>query len=219
LSEFTGTDRLRIMWSVSPSERGPDDEFYRRMLLPDNEIPVALPLHVVLVRTADVAIVLLGLDVYTTGLRFDVAVRIREPVEGRDLSESVFMMGPATEGLFRLGVEYADGRRTAIEGRAGSPDDVAIRAGAGSSSERSTDQSWWIHPLPPDGPLTFVVNCGALDIAETSTVIDGAPIAQAAASVVTLWPWSPPDFSDPGPPPPPEIPAGSWFAGGPRVAG
>ena len=201
------------MWSVSPGQREPDDESYRRYREPDNEIPVAVPMHVVLVRNADVAVVVLGLHAYTTGLRFDVAVRIREPLAGRDLSESVFGLGPVTEGRFRLGVEYADGRRTRIEGRSISPDDIAIRPGEGGSSERSTDQSWWIHPLPPAGALTFVVSCGAAEIPETQTVVDATPIAQAAASVVTLWPWSAPEFREPEPPPRPEVPAGSWFAG------
>jgi hypothetical protein len=53
--------------------------------------------------------------------------------------------------------------------------------------------------------------CAALGIAETSTVVDGTVIRPAAADVVTLWPWSPPDHDRP-PPPVPDLPPGSWFS-------
>jgi hypothetical protein len=213
LPSTTETDRLRIMWSAFSSDGPPDDEFWRRMSAPDNEIPVAVPLNVVLARTDDVAIALLGLQVYTTGLEFDLACRVRSGLRGRDLSELVFEHGRRTEGRLLLGVGFADGRRISnVEGR-GPESDVVFHPGGGGGGDRSVDQSWWMSPLPPDGPLTFVVDCAALGVTETSTVIDGSLIARAAAGVVTLWPWNPPDHGDHGPPPPPDLPAGSWFGG------
>jgi hypothetical protein len=57
---------LRRM-STASSRHGPDEEFLRRMSAPDNEVPVTLPVDVVLARTDDVAVALLGLQVYPPG--------------------------------------------------------------------------------------------------------------------------------------------------------
>jgi hypothetical protein len=206
------------MWSSFGSE-GPDDEVSRRMSAPDNEIPVAVPLNVLLARTDDVAVALLGLQAYSTGLTADLAVRVRNGLHGRGLSELVFDHGPIMAGRLLLGVQFADGRRASnVPNPGAAPDpwprsenDVVFHPGGGGGSDRSVDQSWWLSPLPPEGPLTFVISCGALGIPETSTVVDTGPIRRAASDVVTLWPWTRPDYGD-RPPPPPDVPEGSWFA-------
>lgn len=41
----------------------------------------------------------------------------------------------------------------------------------------------------------------------------GALIRRGAADVLTLWPWTAPNHGERLPPPPPDLPAGSWFAG------
>jgi hypothetical protein len=75
------------------------------------------------------------------------------------------------------------------------------------------DQSWWLSPVPPDGPLQIVVRCDPLGLPETVTSLDGTAVRAAAADVVELWPWEPPPaFWTPPPPPPPELPPDSWFA-------
>ena len=65
------------MWSVGVPGEQPDEDFYRRTSRPDNEVPVALPLNVVLARTDDAAVALIGLQVYSTGVAFQLAVRTR----------------------------------------------------------------------------------------------------------------------------------------------
>jgi len=202
------------MWSAFSQDGGPDPEFHRRMSAPENEIPVAVPLNTVLARTADAAVALTGLQVYSTGVSFTLAFRVRSPLEPahRGLSDLVFEHGPSA-GRFLLGIELADGRRASNVFGRDSDDGVVFHAGGGGGGELSVDQSWWLHPLPPEGPLRFVLGCAALGIEETSTVLDGAAIRRAAADVVTLWPWSPPDRDRP-PPPAPDLPSGSWFSGG-----
>jgi hypothetical protein len=111
-----------------------------------------------------------------------------------------------------LGVELADGRRGSnIHGR-GQSEDVVFHQGGGGGGELSVDQSWWLYPLPPDGPLRVVLSCAALGIGESSVELDGTAIRRAAADVVELWPWTAPDHGERPPPPPPDLPAGSWFA-------
>lgn len=204
------------MWSpVGTSEEPPDEEYFRRMGAPENELAVAVPVNTVLARTGDVAIALQRLSVYTTGVSFDLVVRRRPDVAragGRDLNELVWGHGPEG-GRFLLGVEFADGRRPSNLGdRIGPEDGIVFTQGGGSGGMASVDQAWWLHPLPPDGPLRFVVRCPELGIDELSTVLDGAEIRAAARGVVVLWPWAPPDSGPPERAAPPDLPDDSWFA-------
>ena len=50
----------------------------------------------------------------------------------------------------------------------------------------------WLWPLPPDGPLTFVLSLSERGIDESTTTIDAAKILTAAAHAENLW------ESDPG---------------------
>ena len=206
------------MWSTAGfSGEQPDPEFVRRMSPPENEIPVAIPLNSVLARTHDAAIALTGLQVYTTGVSFDLAVRVRSwPDEDRGgLSGLVFDHGRRRSRLL-LGVELADGRRASNVdgGRFGQdPSGVVFHPAGGGGGQLSVDQSWWLSPVPPEGPVRFVCSCGPLNIPETSVELDGTAMARAADEVVTLWPWVAPDVGERPPPPPPELPDQSWFAG------
>jgi hypothetical protein len=105
-----------------------DPEFLRRMSAPENEIPVAVPLNTLLARTADAAVALTGLQVYSSGVSFDLAFRVRSPLEPAHLGLSglVFERGPSS-GRFLLGIELADGRRASnVHGREPSPDVVTL---------------------------------------------------------------------------------------------
>ena len=203
------------MWTALSGDDGPDEDLLRRMNPPENEIPVALPANVLLSRTEDVAVALVGLQVYTTGVAFTLIVRARPSSEltgARDLNELIWQHGPAA-GRFLLGIELADGRR-ASGMRMGEPGTgLVFHSGGGSGDRASVEQTWWLSPLPPDGPVLFVVRCDDLGIGETVTELDGSAIRRAADDVVTLWPWEPPpQHRGPEPPRPPDVPADSWFA-------
>jgi hypothetical protein len=208
------------MWTTSTGG-APDEEWIRRMSAPDNEIPVAVPLNTVLARTEDVAVALLGLRVHTTGLAFDLAARVRPEAAGRvQLDDVLWGHRPGAGQTFLFGVEFADGRRasTAVPGGGvpvpglASGGDVVFSQGGGSGGPTSVDQSWWLAPLPPEGPLRFVVRCEALGIAETSVELDGAVIRRAADRVTELWPWAPTPEEEPPVQPLPDLPPDSWFA-------
>jgi hypothetical protein len=202
------------MWSVPfTSDDGPDAEYFRRMAPPENEIPVDVPVNAVLGRSADAAIALLRVQVYSTGVAFDVVIRARPGTLGMaELHELLWdhgFGGPAV--LF--GLQFADGRRVDNLERVGTMDDVVFTRGGGSGNEYSVDQGWWLHPLPPEGPIRAVVRAEALGIPETHTELDGAAILRAAADVVELWPWVPPVPARDERGLPPEVPPDSWFAG------
>ncbi len=86
---------------------------------PENEVPVLVPINTFFGRTDDVAVALLGLQVYTTGLLLDFTVRVRSQRGDRgrrmELLASGGGPGPyddrslAADRLL-FGAEYPDGR-------------------------------------------------------------------------------------------------------------
>lgn len=196
------------MWSGEP-----DDDLHRRAEPPENEVPVALPHNVLLARTDDVAVSLLGLQVCSTGVLFHVDVRVRASALRRldhRLNELVWAHGPRCS-RFLLGVEFSDGRRaSSLPG--GSSGGVLLQSRGGGGGETSIDQSWWLSPLPPEGPLHLVVRCPDLGLPESMVELDGGEIRRAAERVVVLWPWEPsPERSDLQARLP-DLPDDSWFA-------
>lgn len=182
---------------------------------PENELPVALPLDLVLVRTPDIAVALTRLQAYSTGLTLDLVVRLRPSslVRPDDRLNELLWHGRGGGAQFLFGVGFADGRR-ATNVRGARDSGMLLVSGSGSGGMSSVEQSWWLHPLPPEGPLTVAVRCDELGIEETVAELDGTAVRRAAERVVTLWPWEPPpEETFEREPPPLEVPAGSWFAG------
>ncbi len=203
------------MWTAMGDGDGPDEDYLRRAQAPENEIPAALPTTVVLARTDDAAVALFGVQVYTTGLSFTLVVRVRpsSPLgSGYALNELIWDHRPGG-GRFLLGVELSDGRRASSRPAPRRDGDLVFHPASGSGGEASVEQTWWLSPLPPDGPLHFVVRCPDLGLGETKTELDGSAVRRAAEDVVTLWPWEPPPEHRPSKPPPPDVPPDSWFAG------
>jgi hypothetical protein len=205
------------MWSVRLEDDESDDAYFRRIAPPENELPVALPQNVLLARTPDVAAALLRLQVYSTGVSFDLVVRARPSVTElvRRLDEVVWMHGPQ-RNRFMVGVELSDGRRASNLPSVGHAEDVLFAHRGSAGGEGSACQTWWLHPLPPEGPLRLVVRCDDLGISETAVELDGTAIRRASERVVVLWPWEAPR-SEPEeqPAPSPGLPLDSWFAAGP----
>lgn len=202
------------MWHAAFPDGEPDDDFLRRMSAPENEVPVALPMNRVLARSDRLAVALLGVQAYTTGVAFQLAVRVRAGAAdglGYRLGEIFWEQRPGVP-RFLLGVEFADGRRARSGPFPGRTGDLIFHQGGGGGGDTSIDQSWWLSPLPPDGPLRFVVRCPEIGVPETVVELDGGAVRRAGESAVVLWPWEPADRSTPEPPAPPDVPGDSWFA-------
>ncbi|GAB2696485.1 hypothetical protein [Thalassiella azotivora] len=198
----------------------PDDvEEVRWFDAPDNEVPTTVPVSAVVSRTAEVAVVLTGFDVSSTGVRFSVTVHRRGRRDtAQPLLGEVLQGDPLTGRVGLLvGVETADGRRASslAAWRPGPVVDgeraLTLREDGGHSDARTARTTYWLSPVPPSGLLRVVVACPPLGLDEAVLELDATPLAEAAASVVELWPWEPP--SDAGyEPAPPQLPEGSWFA-------
>lgn len=190
----------------------PDDVAQARMRFgpPDNEVPSAVGVSGVVGRSADAAILLVGLARYTTGLEIELAVRCRLDPDPADWTYSTFDAG------LLVGVELADGR-TAVAGRprwngapaADQPVLIHSRSGGGG---REWSGTLWLSPAPPPGDLVLVVANLALGVDESSFTVHAEALRAAADGVEVLWPREPdqarPDIRTPTP----DVPPGGWFA-------
>jgi len=167
----------------------------------DAVIPASVPAEVVLIRAEQVAVAAGSVRAYPNGFEFTVHIRLRrEDESGWPGHSDPFARHRPRRGTqrngdqLRLGVLYADGRRAATTGpHSGPPDDaddgrLVLQQGGGGGSGRSQDWDFWVHPLPPDGPVTLVASWAEHGIAESRAELDGAAIRAAAGRAVTLWP-------------------------------
>ena len=167
---------------------------------PDEVIPASVPGEWLLIRTEEVAVAIGSIRTYPNGFEFTAYVRMR----GKDNDEPSwhdpfdrYGRRASPGDALRLGLLYADGRRGATIGGLPWPHDhddperLFLQHGGSGGTARRWDGRFWVHPLPPPGPVTFVAawpECGA---AETRTELDGAAIRTAAARAVILWPEDP----------------------------
>jgi hypothetical protein len=179
----------------------------------DAVIPGSVPAEVVLIHTEQVAVAVGSVRAYPNGFEFTVLVRLRREDETRWPGHSdVFERSPrGTRGdgsQLRLGVLYADGRRAATTGERWRPRDdeddgrLVLQQGGGGGSSRGCDWDFWVHPLPPAGPVTLVASWLGQGVAESQAELDGTAIRAAAGRAVTLWPEEP-EFES----------GGSWRSG------
>jgi hypothetical protein len=117
-----------------------------------------------------------------------------------------------------LGLEYPNGHRASTLQDMQMPGPGAVAGGqqlvlvqqGGGGGEQSVDQTYWVSPLPPEGPVTFVLAWPAFGIPESRTVLDSAAIRAAADRSQLLWPPQP--AIEPPEPPSPPRPSSRWFA-------
>lgn len=165
---------------------------------PDHVIPGSVPGELLLIRTERVAVAIGSIRAYPNGFEFTALVRMRGEAEyGSGWSDPFDRMGRRgnTSGdVLQLGLLYADGRRAASGGGHFGSDKgervVLLPGGSGGTPQR-LDSNFWVYPLPPDGPVTFVASWPEHGVAETRAELDGAAIRAAVARAVILWPEEP----------------------------
>jgi hypothetical protein len=172
---------------------------------PDEVIPASVPGELLLIRTGQVALAIGSVRVYPNGFEFTAHVRVRRADADEPVWHDPFdrhRRGRQPPGdLLRLGLLYADGRRAATTGHwwpgeGADPGRLVLQQGGGGGNACRWDGEFWVHPLPPDGPVTFVASWPDYGVAETRAELDGSVIRAAAARAVILWPEEP--ESEPG---------------------
>ena len=158
----------------------------------DDVVPVTVPLDETLVRTGDWAVWLGEASVTADGMAFTLTIQGRaEQVEVERMHP---LHAPAGAGAPRFGVGFADGRKAVSGGfpaampTGDAATEIHLAPRSGSGGQRRWTQTYWLWPLPPEGPLTFAFEWTARAIAETTVTLDAAPLRAAAAGVVELWP-------------------------------
>jgi hypothetical protein len=175
---------------------------------PEDSFGVVVPLHLVLVQTADLAVAIPGATVYRNGFSFDLAIR-RAAAEadplGLDWALHWFgQQGAPPPEVLRVGVRFADGQKaTSLDDwwddvnlqdpQQPPPRGPVLLQHGGGGGERVWDLSYWVWPLPPEGPLVFVVEWPAQGVPLTQARVETAMIRQAAAQDERLWPAEPGD--------------------------
>jgi hypothetical protein len=170
---------------------------------PDGVIPGVARVGLFLIRSDEMAVAVGSMHGYPNGFEFTVHARLRHEqfVWGKSPLDS--LADPRTrqepEQALRLGVLYADGRRARTSSYRPIPvpadeDDgehlVLSEVGTGGT-ERQWDGCFWVHPLPPDGPVTFVASWLLYRVVEARQELDSSVIREAAGRAVILWPDQP----------------------------
>ncbi len=169
---------------------------------PDNVIPGALPLELLVAASQTAVVAVRGRAAYPTGFEFDLVARLRAmtpedgPRVGRFLvvSPDEITDGKLPPRFLRFGLEFSDGRKvTNLPGAGPGPfADPGVgpilwgRDGSGSNS--AWRQSYWVWPLPPPGPLKFVCAWPAFGIPESTASVDAAGVIDAATRATVVWP-------------------------------
>jgi hypothetical protein len=160
----------------------------------------------VLARTEALVIAVNRLVAYPTGLSIGV-VAFARTWGGFPESRGRHPFGwgePGSENDLRFGLLFTDGTKveSSLDSRYqwGSPPDLEqlstldrapapfmSPSGTSGSDGKTWHSGYWATPLPPRGPLTFVIQWLAADIAETSVTIDAESILEAAATDQAIW--------------------------------
>jgi hypothetical protein len=167
---------------------------------PDEVIPGSVPAELLLIRTEQAAVAVGSVRAYPNGFEFTLLTRLRTedetgPCLGDPLERHARDARERGEVL-RLGIMYADGRRTSTTGGHWRPDEddpeqLMLQQGGGGGSARHWDGNFWVYPLPPEGPVTFVASWLKYGVGETRAQLDGAAILEAAQRATVLWPQEP----------------------------
>jgi hypothetical protein len=160
---------------------------------PDNQLGVAVPLRVILLRTEELAILIDQVVAYTTGFSFRLAGRRRAGATLANERGFEHVLSPHHDDMDRLlvGIEFADGRKATnlTHGPTDSEGDgPMLMTGGGAAGGGRFDFQFWVWPLPPDGPLTFAIQWADQDVELTRAPVESSPIREAGALSEPLWP-------------------------------
>ncbi|KHD75281.1 hypothetical protein MB27_23755 [Actinoplanes utahensis] len=148
-----------------------------------------------LARSETAAVGLSGLVAYPNGFEFTVVAVLRDEDRAGRVFDHVFNRfrgdEPLTPQFLRLGIRFADGG--VVTNLSGTPpwdrgaDAPMLIGQSGGGGGRRYDMQHWVHPLPPPGPVTFVIEWPAYGITETRATLDGTLIRTAATQAISLW--------------------------------
>jgi hypothetical protein len=175
---------------------------------PEAELPGVVPSMLMLARNDDIAVAVGELRAYRHGFEFTLTTVLRlmeshadNPwlLDWRNLPADV---AEVPDEFFRVGLAYADGVViTNLDRNFWAWDERPTRPymqpGSGGGGSRRFDMTYWVWPLPPPGPLTFVCQWPARNIPESQAQIDARLILNASSQAIDVWPGQPSTIHQP----------------------
>ncbi|AVT29455.1 hypothetical protein C6361_08060 [Plantactinospora sp. BC1] len=167
---------------------------------PEAVFPGVVAEHRLLAHTDSAAIAITGLLAYPGGFEFSVTAVLRAPDRRPGLAHhGIHPMGYWAGGtlppeFLRVGVHFADGSsitnldRDAFPPLGAEPAGPLLVPGGAEADDRRRVAHYWVWPLPPPGPVTFVGEWPGYGIPESRMEVDGRLILDAATRAVRLWP-------------------------------
>jgi hypothetical protein len=165
---------------------------------PENMLGATVALDLVLAVGDEIGLTIPYLSVYPDGISFGLLLSGRRFDSISELDDEWMPFGrreresdPAER--LRFGVQYADGSkatnvRTPTFAGDDPPPAPSLWPVGGGGGGHDYRHRFWLWPLPPRGPLTFVLEWRAAGVALTRHTVDSGPIVAAAERAVTLWP-------------------------------
>ncbi|GEM_PF-4286586 len=108
--------------------------------------------------------------------------------------------GISAASVLLFGVQFPDGTKARSSSLAmyeqewmdqepiGSVFEYRAKGGSGSDDDISAKCALWLWPLPPAGDLRLVAQWTDMGMGESSIVLDGSQLREAAAAVEPYWP-------------------------------
>ncbi len=181
--------------AAKPVRAGADWENHRKHRAPESgpaqdEVGVLALSSFLLARTEEVVVAVRGITAYSDGLQISLVVLFADEQKAEDLSWSMrdFSRSP---GRFRFGAVFSDGRSATSGTRdapqVASPSEPSLVLRQTVPADLVWDGTYWLHPLPPPGPLVLGCRWPDRAIPETLVEIDPAPLLDAAATCGPVW--------------------------------
>ena len=170
---------------------------------PENVVGGASAVQVVVARTDEAAVLVTEVEAYPTGFSFELTLRWRGSLLERFtggpmqylVQPSHLPSGELAPEFLRFGVGFSGGSKASnvggaspLPGDSGEPPErPTLEWRGGGSSPGVWNESAWVWPLPPPGPLTFACEWPVAKIGETLREVDAGAILEAAAHAERLW--------------------------------
>lgn len=172
----------------------------RRHRPPPNEIPGILPLTQILARSEAVAVVLLDVHAYRSGLAFHTTTRGRRghhPPFMPDHPLVAERMGVPLAAQPRFDVELTDGGRAIplahdeLMHRLEEVKDTPVLSHfGGGGDDTQLDRHYWLTPHPRTA-IRLLFSWPDQHLAPATTTIHADALQTATAAAQQLWPWDP----------------------------
>lgn len=166
---------------------------------PSHVLGEAIPLNLLMARSDTAAVQIRHMTAYPNGFEFELVAHFVETPGGWDPLKGLGGLRarpgdrrqPLSDEHLRVRILFADGseannfgpplREPGTSGPFLQPRDTRARASV-------AQVIYWVSPLPPPGPLTFVFEWPEHGIPPTRHEIDALLISEAATRATELWP-------------------------------